>query len=396
VTSQPVETVSKRLGRPRLSRRRANLLAGLLGLVLMGGLFAVFEGGFYALNRARNGEEGPRYISDPEYRRFDADLGVAPIPGVRARHAKFCGDEPVFDAHYTIDADGRRDVPVADAGTVSRGALLVSGCSFAFGTGVEDDETLPAYLAGEVPDYRVYNYAFQGYGPQHVLAMIEDGRFARELEEDRAFLLYVFIPDHIRRVIGSSKVVCGWIHGDGYPYYDYDASGMVCRFGSFASGRPWRQSWYGLLRREQCMKFFGTDWPPRLTEGHKRLTADVLKRAVDLFAEQYGPNSACVVLYPGDVRYTEQSDSGRSFIPYLEAVSVPYIDCTDAFDLGEEGYSIPRDGHPTPKAHQIIARSIATFLEQGGALARRRSFSVESGDVRGVVPRMPTVELPRS
>ncbi len=348
----------------RLLQRHGNLVAALFGLVAVLGILGLFEGGFHVLNQRKIAEKGIRYVREPEYRVSDDDLGVKPIPGIRARHAKYFQDKLVFDATYTIDAFSRRVVPKPKAAEKATEALLFFGCSFTFGTGVEDDETLPAYMAQDLPRFHVYNYAFQGYGPQHMLAKLEEDTLADELDENRAFLLYVFIPDHIRRVIGSRKVVCGWAYGDRFPYYDYDGHGVIRRFGSFATGRPWRQRWYGLLQREQCMRYFEMDWPPRLTTDHMRLTADVLRRAVEVFAKQYGPDRACIVLYPGDVRYSERSMSGRAFIPYLEAAGLPYLDCTDAFDLGDDGFAIPHDGHPTPKAHRMIAGRIAAYLER--------------------------------
>jgi hypothetical protein len=65
------------------------------------------------------------------------------IPGSMVRVSKLHDDEVIFDVVYTISAHGFRVTPGAGGTSGSAGRVLFFGCSYTFGEGVEDDQTLP-------------------------------------------------------------------------------------------------------------------------------------------------------------------------------------------------------------------------------------------------------------
>jgi len=347
---------------PSFLRRHPNLIALLLGLFMVQFCIGILELAFFFLNRAKVAETGIAYVYEPVYLQKDALLGVKPAPSITARHARFLHGQPVFDANYTFDAHSRRVVPEQSAPPEK--TLLFFGCSITFGTGVEDSETLPAQTVAAAPGWRAFNYAFQGYGPQQMLAKLEDGKIAEEIGGPADLGVYVVIPDHARRAIGAKKVVCQWAYGADYPYYDYDGQGNLRHFGSFATGRPWRQRFYQLLHREQCLRYFEVEWPPWINTDHLDLTAEIIEASAQEFSRQFPAGRFYVLLFPGDVRYSETSLSARTLIPFLEARGIPYVDYSDAFPMYSAQYAIPGDGHPTPAAYREIARRIAGDLLQ--------------------------------
>ena len=51
--------------------------------------------------------------------------------------------------------------------------VIFTGCSFVFGEGVNDNQTLPYLYGKQNPAVRCYNYGFPGYGTQQMLAVLQ-------------------------------------------------------------------------------------------------------------------------------------------------------------------------------------------------------------------------------
>jgi hypothetical protein len=67
--------------------------------------------------------------------------------------------------HLTTNDEGMRiHRPITPALAPNQRRAICSGDSFAFGSGVSDDETLCAYLEGEIPHLETVNMAQRGYG----------------------------------------------------------------------------------------------------------------------------------------------------------------------------------------------------------------------------------------
>ena len=53
-----------------------------------------------------------------------------------------------FEATYTLDSEGLRTTVTPQEGK-PRGCIVFFGCSFTFGDGVDDADTLPSQVAGK-------------------------------------------------------------------------------------------------------------------------------------------------------------------------------------------------------------------------------------------------------
>ena len=103
----------------------------------------------------------------------DDELGYAPAPGRRVTSRKTMGKQLVYDVAYTFSGQGAR----VTKGDRNGDTWLFMGCSFTFGEGVNDDETLPAYFsAGLGHQANVVNLGFHGYGPHQMLRSLETDR----------------------------------------------------------------------------------------------------------------------------------------------------------------------------------------------------------------------------
>lgn len=109
-------------------------------------------------------------------------------------------DEQLFDVLYSFDGRGRRAAP-----THSRQPhyeLMLFGCSFTFGVGLDDEQTWAWKLADLLgPDWKLENYAYAGFGPQQMLSLLEEGAIETPVAPKRQ-ALYFAIEDQLRRNAG--------------------------------------------------------------------------------------------------------------------------------------------------------------------------------------------------
>lgn len=171
-----------------------------------------------------------------------------------------------------------------------------------------------------------------------------------------AMLVYVFIPGHVRRVIGSMRIATSW--GRGFPSYALNAEDELFRLGNFSDSRPFVSKAYAFLSQERILSYYNVDLPLHIGPKHLDLTARVIAESHERFLARFGSDEFYVVLYPSNPR---DEFSAQELIPYLDAVDVSYFDYTDLFDDGE-GYWLPHDEHPTALAHEAIGARLVRDL----------------------------------
>ena len=102
------------------------------------------------------------------------DLGTVPSPGRHKARKETAAGEVVYDVVYTIGDDSFRVTPGANSSRPLRVNFL--GCSVTFGDGLNDDQTLPAYVNQKLSNVQVKNFGIHGFGMHQVLAILESKR----------------------------------------------------------------------------------------------------------------------------------------------------------------------------------------------------------------------------
>lgn len=323
--------------------------AGTLSLVAV--LLGVVEIVFYNLN-----ERAVRvklHYGGGEIHRYDPYLGYRPTANVTTTGTMTYGEEHVYTATYSFDEYSRRVTPDPYPDRTGDTALLVFGGSFAFGSGVEDDETMAYRLAERLPDLNVYNYAYGGWGVQQMLALLEQPDFADQVNERAARAVYVYIPAHVGRTTGSLRNVVWFCRH--FPCYEHDrATDAVRRVGAFADARPRRMAIYDLLAKEQIARYFYLDYPP-IGSAQLDHVAAVFAAAKRVFESKFESVGFDVVIFP---EHPRNRIAANAIVPYLDRRGIGVVDCSALFDTREAGYLIPRDLHPTAKAHDELADAI--------------------------------------
>jgi hypothetical protein len=327
-------------------RRHPNILAVVTGLAGVAGIFAAAELTFAAYNTL-SARYTPRTVVS-----YSAPLWQT---NIECRSRKTIGDRVIYDATYHRNAAGARVTP--DSATEpADGRIVFFGGSFTFGQGVQDDETLPNRVAQIASGWGVTNFGYPGHGPAHMLEHLQAPGGLRGLTNGRTIVVDVFIPDHVRRTIGSMRVATTW--GRQFPCYELSDSGGLLYRGTFENGRPELAPLYTLLAREPIMRALDVDLPRTIGDDDLELVARIDAESQTLVRRANPGSDFVVVLFPD---HPDSEFSSKRLIPFLQHLGIRHLDYTDRF-TSNEGMWIPGDGHPTPAAYAQVARWLADDL----------------------------------
>lgn len=133
----------------------------------------------------------------------DAELGFSGIPDFQGKAAMKENGQYVYQTRIHLNHWGFRFPDALKKQTQRESCILIFGDSMAFGTGVQDNETVAAILQKNLKNSRVYNFSFHAYGPHHALRLIEIGRMKEFLEGCSKIKSYYFSQmHHVKRVAG--------------------------------------------------------------------------------------------------------------------------------------------------------------------------------------------------
>ncbi len=321
----------------RCPRLAAAGVATLLSLLLAEGLLRLLPNRA-AVQETRTGEQ-----VQP-----DKALGYRPRPGGAARVVlRDRAGHVVTDATYHIGLDGRRVTPLPRAEGHRRTALLF-GCSFAFGFGLSDGETIAAAWARAAPAERVHNLGCEGWGPHHALVLArQPGALPAALGEP-SVAVFLWIDHHLDRIAGRFRVMSTF--GIDAPCFELAPGGDPVLRGPFRTARPWRTLAFDVLQKSRLLGLAGFDWPP-LQPGDHDLAAALLA-ALDAEVRTRGAHGLLVAVYPGE-------DPRGELAARLQARGVACVSLDGLFDPHRDGVALDPQGHP----------AAATAAQVGAALA---------------------------
>jgi hypothetical protein len=292
---------------------------------------------------------------DPHWRVHDV-IGYMPVPDSTVRVTKRFRDTVVYDVRYGLNENGWRKIPASD--DAAHDSILFFGGSFAFGEGLNDDETIPNYVVRFLGGrYSAYSFAFGGYGAHEMLAILEHGLEAGWMREGDVprIAIYLAVSHHVARVAGNTS----WNRFG--PLYVVDGESAKC-VGSF-SDRDLVPRWAnrllmpsGLMRRFYYNRFLMQP----VTREHRLLFARVVEKAKRLFEAKY----------PGGEFHLALLGSPDESWPQVnlppERVHRTWEALPPEFWTGEEPpgrYFIEHDGHSTALTNRLIASFLIAKLK---------------------------------
>ncbi|OGW80517.1 MAG: hypothetical protein A3G33_09545 [Omnitrophica bacterium RIFCSPLOWO2_12_FULL_44_17] len=304
------------------------------------------------LNKARKNQLKESSGFSQSLYSVDPVIGYKPKPNTETFAFKEVSAKPLYRVKYTTDTYSRRIAPMGNP-EIRDKFILFFGGSIPFGEGVNDEVTLPAFMARFASEYYPYNYSCSGYGPQEMLAHLGRPEFKKEISQKDGVAIYFLHDGDVSRAIGSMVIYNAW--GRTMPYYQL-RDGQLIRRRDFRTGRPWLSRFYSFLGKSQILKYFKIDLPPRIRFSDVKLVAKILERSRDLFKEKFKSNNFFVIILP------EQKKLGPKIIPYFKTAGIQYLDYS-SWNLTEKGLRMEYDGHPTPKGYALMAGKLATDLK---------------------------------
>lgn len=332
------------LGQP-MALRLTGLLIGALGLAL-----GAVEAGL-SLAGIPQGTPDKDYQPRPYVN--DSIVGWRPVPGQVTHVISRLGDSILYDVRYSVDSLGHR-VGYPDSGRAGPACVAFLICSFSFGEGVQDSETLPyrvgARTAGRV---RTVNLGVPGYGAEHMLAALE--RASLGLPCAPTHIVYQALPHHVVR---AAQRVPFSKHG---PRYRLEPDGSVVYSGTTPPPDPaltqrgvaFELDWQ--MRKSRLYRLLRRRPEPRGSLDDLRLYLAIVRRSRALFAERY-PGAEFHVLawslrgfFAGG--YDGFRDSLRLIAPTHEVQ-----DILPHYAAHPEQYELDKwDAHPNPRAYDLLA-----------------------------------------
>jgi hypothetical protein len=287
-----------------------------------------------------------------EYTYWNPSPNPVKVKGDTIVHRYFVNDTLVYDHRYAVDSLGRRHVPLQRPDSTYREFAILAGCSFMFGYGVADEGTF-AHAIDSLQGLRPYNYAVSGQGPQHLLTMLRDSDLVAQVNEPNGRLIYLYIDDHIPRLIGSRRLIKMWARH--FPYFSLKNNELV-QDGTFTTGRPVLTAIYRILTHSAFIDLFDIEIPRWTFDSHLRLAAAVFAASQDEFKRQFPDGDFLIVIGPNSLL-------APRLIRFLDEYAVPYVDHSQLLDKEQPEYKIHRtEGHPNGRYYWQMAKELKLYF----------------------------------
>jgi hypothetical protein len=296
-------------------------------------------------------------------------LGLGPIHAGRF-HAEKRNPKTgaiIYSADYTIDSNLLRHTQSCETGP----PIVFLGCSWTFGVGLNDADTLPQVFADslnrKVP---VLNLGFGGYGPQQFLSELQSGMFDSAIGP--APRLFVFVTAAWQADRSACKAY--WLRYG--PRYELEKGQLILKGACYEGLGLWMQEW---LHKSAAYRWLIEPYRNRVSRDDVELYIQITSAAIKLAKAKYG--APVIVLYPSSERENQlylraTGVSAESVRQRLRDAGATVIDASLLREWAAGmALSIPGDGHPTALANRLRVTLLKEYIEQNlpGVLASRQN-----------------------
>jgi len=325
--------------------------------------------GYAALDHALEGD----FPIEP-----DDEMGFVPI----RNGATFRRHDRAGLAYHMFTSDRRARVNARFERTPPTVDLMIVGCSFSWGHGVESEDTFGQVLARR-RGLTVANLAFSAWGTTQAVQMLERNRDLAP----RA-VVYGFMSDHLKRNVMACAPAYGplclpFAHvefgEDGQPFLARPDTSMF-----EPNRRFWRSFFFTKsIGPRQVLTAAEVDWmrwrhrhpaPPDDEAVQAQALAYLLRRL------QAAATSAGSTLVVVNLPYLERERTPpappalRQAVEAMPGRDVALLDLAPVVrdyyrDPSRPTLRFPHDRHPNPDAHRLFASALEAFLEARGLLA---------------------------
>lgn len=304
------------------------------------------------------------WYSDARNYISDDILGNAPKKNIKVSNIKYYDNKLVYDVIYTINKDGLRVSPPC-VGSGCKDAILFFGCSYTFGEGLNDDETMP-FLVGEHASGKVYNFGFSGYGPHQMLSAIDHGLVKKIVEGTPKYAIFQTAAFHIIRAKGDLP----W--DQHAPKYILAKNGIIKYAGHFDDSLIVRFRNYLL----KCSSIYTNFIEWRQSNSRRRENRKDIDRYIAIVVaardelQRRFPGLEFDIIYWNDWSGGNGTEQDREIIERFreDGIKVYLIsDILPGINTYPNLFSIPLDGHPSYYANKRLANYITQNILQNHA-----------------------------
>ena len=253
---------------------------------------------------------------------------------------------------YSINNQGHRtsNSPL----TKSKQCIIFFGGSIVFGQSLNNNETLPHLVSMEFNgEKKVYNFAFNGYGPHQFLSKIENSYLDQLNKCEELTFIYFYINDHIGRVVGKRS----W--GDKSPRYIINGDKLTQK--GFFSSYPFKliMKFRKNIRNSKIVSiFFDIE---KTNKKDQYLLVRILSEIENKINRKY-PNSNIYYIVWEKKNIVHKII--RNFFKNKKIIQIKNLN----IPLKYHSNNIPGDNHPTKEFNEILSKYIKKFIIKNNAL----------------------------
>lgn len=304
-------------------------------------------------NNNKSAYRATKYSPDSDYGKgsyffFGSDLGYQARPG-RYTSKKLSADgDVVYDVAYTIGEDGFRITDLSNSNMRIR--INFFGCSFTFGEGLNDKETLPYFLHALDDGISVKNFGFHGYGVHQALRILES---RRDTKGDVNFLLTM--PWH------AERSACIPDYSRGTPRYVLSADGQLRLDGTCDNQSGQEYSLITrtlLLHHSRIYQLIRESVLPETKDWQMELYLAIIQEIKNL---SHARNQRFVVGFiEADNTWVDRKYSNAKIVERITEMGIDVIDLT--LGQSKDYYIHQVDRHPSAMANLARAKLLREYL----------------------------------
>ncbi|MEY4541731.1 MAG: hypothetical protein RLZZ306_3488 [Bacteroidota bacterium] len=258
--------------------------------------------------------------------------------------------------NFSTDPLSRRIVPKNDsAKNVRDKYALFLGCSYTYGDGVSNDETMPYFFEQKAQNHLAQNYGFMGYSPLQSLALFQHRNLRKEIKQQNGFAVYTFINDQIDRVIPASR----WVELMKGRFPSLDLQTMTTD-GIFLKKHHIVYDFVHWGGNTNTAQYFRIGYPKNHNDTHYQLVVDILKKTKQEYKSQFENDNFYVIIFPG-------SPLKPSMKTMFDQSGIRYFDYSKLLDL-EKNYLPFDSAHPKGEVYKLTMDKFYSDLEKEKSL----------------------------
>jgi hypothetical protein len=253
----------------------------------------------------------------------------------------------IYSADYTIDQNLLRRTQSCESGA----AIVFFGCSFTFGDGVDDGETMPQIFADLLDrKQRVVNLGYEGYGPQQFLRVMETGLFDAVIGPRPDLFVYLTAPWHAERTSCKAPFVLD------APRYALE-KGRIAFKGACAEGAGlWLRRW---LEESALYRVAIEPFQHKLSHEDVELYIRIVTAAVQLAGQKYGVSALIPYIRGGEDYLKGTGFDDDAIMRRFRDGGADVVDASLTREQAEGAViAIKGDNHPTPLANRLRAQLV--------------------------------------